>query len=305
MTRESGSRFGDHAVQPLCSQIGGQPCEMVDAGGFSEFAQVRERRSTFLDGGGISGKEVADLKAASSSLAGRASDFEVTQLGVFAVHRRIRIEPFRATFSGLSHHPKVGKREITSLARERVGVYAQGECGVRVPELVGDPTDTLPRLQGKSGERVPGSVQSQRANTLPLGAPPHSLPPPKDVPLIQGSPCLGAEHPLRDRGPAAVHGLSAPIGEEIEECRCESRGQRNRARPAALGGGYPSLRERAANRDAGAIEVDVLPLECEGLSFARSSRKQEVQQRGEARLMLPCHCVSDPVRIEKVQGTPK
>jgi hypothetical protein len=107
-------------------------------------------------------------------------------------------------------------REVRFLARERMGVHADRQRGVGVPELRSDPAKTLPRFEGECREGVAGRMEAQRSSSLALGTPANALPRSFEVALVDGRAHLRAEHRLGHFGPAQAQGRPSPLREQIE-----------------------------------------------------------------------------------------
>jgi len=70
-------------------------------------------------------------------------------------------------------------------------------------ELRRDPAYARSRRQREARVGVAGVVEPERSNAVRLSLPPEALPGPAQIPLVEGTAGLGAEHQLGDLGPAA------------------------------------------------------------------------------------------------------
>ena len=108
----------------------------------------------------------------------------------------------------------------------------------------------------------------------------------------------GAEHPGRHRGPPTLERFGLSLDQQTREPGRELLAHVHGASVAALRGIEPSLGECACHPDLAGREVDVLPLQAEGLPEAEPGPGQEQEQR----LMPPLFSVGLQMRRGAQKG---
>jgi hypothetical protein len=119
---------------------------------------------------------------------------------------RSRVEPFGAV-----------EGQVLFFDGQRVCVDPEGQRGIRVAELVGDPANRPTRVECEAGECVPSRVELQWSDAELLGAATNAIPAARHIPLVQGRACFRAEHPRRHFWPSPSQALLATLRREVEE----------------------------------------------------------------------------------------
>jgi hypothetical protein len=119
-----------------------------------------------------------------------------------------RMGPFRVA--------EVGERKVCLGFGHRVGIDAQRQRGIRVPELIGYPAGVLPGLECHRRPSVARVVESERPDAELLAPATNPLLDSLDVSRVQGGSGARAENPLGHFAPAASQYLLPALGQQIK-----------------------------------------------------------------------------------------